>query len=193
MIKIGVLALQGAVREHLRLLERTGVMAVSIKKAYQLQDLDGLIIPGGESTTIHKIMDVNELKEPLQQMHTTGKPIFGTCAGLIMMAKRVEKRIGPALDLLDISVKRNAFGRQVDSFEAALHIEEVGDHFPAIFIRAPYIEHVGSQVKALAKIDGKIVAVRQGTLLGAAFHPELTEDLRFHAYFVEMVRMSTKI
>jgi pyridoxal 5'-phosphate synthase pdxT subunit len=190
MIKIGVLALQGAVREHIRLLEQTGVRAIEVKTAAPFPDLDGLIIPGGESTTISKLMHAYELKEPIRQMHAAGKPIFGTCAGLILIAKRVEGLTEPHVGLLDVSVKRNAFGRQVDSFEASLHIAEVGDHFSAIFIRAPYIEQIGPGVKVLADVEGKIVAVRQATLLGAAFHPELTDDLRLHAYFVKMVRQS---
>jgi pyridoxal 5'-phosphate synthase pdxT subunit len=190
MIKIGVLALQGAVREHIHLLAQTGVTALGVKKAHQLPALDGLIIPGGESTTISKLMHAYELKEPIQQMHAAGKPIFGTCAGLIMMAKQVDGLSEPQLNLLDVSVKRNAFGRQVDSFEASLHIAEVGDHFSAVFIRAPSIEQIGPGVKVLADVEGKIVAVRQATLLGAAFHPELTDDLRLHAYFVKIVRQS---
>jgi pyridoxal 5'-phosphate synthase pdxT subunit len=166
------------------------VKAIEVKTAAPFPDLDGLIIPGGESTTIGKLMHAYELKEPIRQMHAAGKPIFGTCAGLILIAKRVEGLTEPHVGLLDVSVKRNAFGRQVDSFEASLHIAEVGDHFSAIFIRAPYIEQIGPGVKVLADVEGKIVAVRQATLLGAAFHPELTDDLRLHAYFVNMVRQS---
>lgn len=189
-MKIGVLALQGAVREHIHLLEKAGAEAIAVKKREQLNDLDGLVIPGGESTTISKLMKKYDLTEPILEMHTQGKPIFGTCAGLIMIAKRVEGQEQPHLDLMDITVKRNAFGRQKESFEATLAIDGVGNDFNAVFIRAPYIEEVGPEVKILAVVDHKVVAARQGTLLGAAFHPELTDDIRFHAYFVEMVRQS---
>ncbi|MFC7440182.1 pyridoxal 5'-phosphate synthase glutaminase subunit PdxT [Laceyella putida] len=189
-MKIGVLALQGAVREHIRLLELAGAEAVAVKYRHELADLDGLVIPGGESTTIGKLMRQYELNEPIMQMHQQGKPIFGTCAGLIMIAKQVENLEQPHLDLMDIVVKRNAFGRQRESFEADLEIKGVADTFPAVFIRAPYVEKVGAGVEVLSTIDGKIVAARQDRLLCAAFHPELTDDVRFHAYFVEMVRES---
>lgn len=189
-MKIGVLALQGAVREHIRLLEQAGVTAIAVKKAEQLTELDGLIIPGGESTTISKLLNKYDLKEPIQSMHQQGKPIFGTCAGLIMIAKRIEEHDEPHLGLMDITVKRNAFGRQKQSFEADLKVSGIADDFAAVFIRAPYIESVGPEVEILATIDGKIVAAREGTLLGAAFHPELTDDVRFHAYFVKMVKES---
>ncbi|KPC75850.1 glutamine amidotransferase [Thermoactinomyces vulgaris] len=189
-MKIGVLALQGAVREHIRLLELAGAKAVAVKRADELADLDGLVIPGGESTTIGKLMRQYGLREPIMRLHEQGKPIFGTCAGLIMIAKRVENLDEPHLDLMDIDVKRNAFGRQRESFEADLAIKGVADVFPAVFIRAPYIEKVGEGVEVLSVIEDKIVAVRQDRLLCAAFHPELTDDVRFHAYFVEMVRES---
>ncbi|AUS07409.1 pyridoxal 5'-phosphate synthase glutaminase subunit PdxT [Laceyella sacchari] len=189
-MKIGVLALQGAVREHIRLLELAGAEAVAVKRAEELADLDGLVIPGGESTTIGKLMRQYGLREPIMRLHEQGKPIFGTCAGLIMIAKRVENLDEPHLDLMDIDVKRNAFGRQRESFEADLAIKGVADVFPAVFIRAPYIEKVGEGVEVLSVIEDKIVAARQDRLLCAAFHPELTDDVRFHAYFVEMVRES---
>ncbi|MGX9706997.1 pyridoxal 5'-phosphate synthase glutaminase subunit PdxT [Laceyella tengchongensis] len=189
-MKIGVLALQGAVREHIRLLELAGAEAVAVKRADELADLDGLVIPGGESTTIGKLMRQYGLREPIMRLHEQGKPIFGTCAGLIMIAKRVENLDEPHLDLMDIDVKRNAFGRQRESFEADLAIKGVADVFPAVFIRAPYIEKVGEGVEVLSVIEDKIVAARQDRLLCAAFHPELTDDVRFHAYFVEMVRES---
>ncbi|MRG26737.1 pyridoxal 5'-phosphate synthase glutaminase subunit PdxT [Laceyella tengchongensis] len=189
-MKIGVLALQGAVREHIRLLEMAGAEAVAVKRADELADLDGLVIPGGESTTIGKLMRQYGLREPIMRLHEQGKPIFGTCAGLIMIAKRVENLDEPHLNLMDIDVKRNAFGRQRESFEADLAIQGVADVFPAVFIRAPYIEKVGEGVDVLSVIEDKIVAARQDRLLCAAFHPELTDDVRFHAYFVEMVRES---
>jgi len=189
-MKIGVLALQGAVREHIRLLEKAGAEAVAVKRADQLEGLDGLVIPGGESTTIGKLMREYKLDEPILEMHRQGKPIFGTCAGLIMIAKRVEGRDEPHLGLMDVTVKRNAFGRQRESFEATLSIDGICDRFEAVFIRAPYIDEVGPGVKVLCTVDGKIVAAQEGNLLGAAFHPELTDDIRFHAYFVDMVRES---
>lgn len=183
-VVIGVLALQGAVREHIRLLEQAGAIAVAVKKPQDLEELDGLVIPGGESTTISKLMEQYALTQPILEMHQSGKPLFGTCAGLILLGK-------DHLNVMDIKVARNAFGRQKDSFEASLKIEGVGEGFEAVFIRAPLIEQVGEAVHVLAKLDGEqIVAVRQGTMLGAAFHPELTDDLRFHAYFVQMVEDS---
>jgi 5'-phosphate synthase pdxT subunit len=187
-MKIGVLALQGAVREHINMLEKAGATAVAVKRAHELEDLDGLVIPGGESTTISKLMNKYGLKEPILAMHRASKPIFGTCAGLIVIAKRIEGYDEPHLGLMDVTVKRNAFGRQRESFEVMLDVKGVGNDFPAVFIRAPYIEEVGPEVQVLAEVDGKIVAAQQGTLLGAAFHPELTDDLRFHAHFVEMVK-----
>ncbi|MBH8604302.1 pyridoxal 5'-phosphate synthase glutaminase subunit PdxT [Thermoactinomyces sp. CICC 10522] len=189
-MKIGVLALQGAVREHVRLLEQAGAEAVAVKRVEQLSDLDGLVIPGGESTTISKLMNEYQMTEPIRQMYQSGKPIFGTCAGMILIACRIEGRDEPHLGLMDITVKRNAFGRQRESFEASLDVKGIGDQFQAVFIRAPYIEEVGPGVEILAEVDGKIVAARQGHLLAAAFHPELTDDVRFHAYFIEMVRES---
>ncbi|MBA4541950.1 MULTISPECIES: pyridoxal 5'-phosphate synthase glutaminase subunit PdxT [Thermoactinomyces] len=189
-MKIGVLALQGAVREHVRLLEQAGAEAVAVKRVEQLSDLDGLVIPGGESTTISKLMNEYQMTEPIRQMYQSGKPIFGTCAGMILIASRIEGRDEPHLGLMDITVKRNAFGRQRESFEASLDVKGIGDQFQAVFIRAPYIEEVGPGVEILAEVDGKIVAARQGHLLAAAFHPELTDDVRFHAYFIEMVRES---
>jgi 5'-phosphate synthase pdxT subunit len=189
-MKIGVLALQGAVREHVRLLEKAGADAVAVKRAEQLNDLDGLVIPGGESTTISKLMNEYKLTQPIRDMHQSGKPIFGTCAGMILIAGRIAGQDEAHLGLMDITVKRNAFGRQRESFEAALDVKGIGSEFQAVFIRAPYIEEVGPGVEVLAEVDGKIVAARQGHLLAAAFHPELTDDVRFHAYFIEMVRES---
>lgn len=189
-MKIGVLALQGAVREHIRLLEQYRVMGVPVKYAHELEDLDGLILPGGESTTISKMMNTYQLMEPIRQFHRQGKPIFGTCAGLILIAKELDDRSATHLGILDVCVKRNAFGRQRDSFEAYIDIQEVGKSFPCVFIRAPYISRVGASVTILAEYAQDIVAVRQASLLGASFHPELTEDPRFHAYFVQMVEES---
>ncbi|SDY36031.1 pyridoxal 5'-phosphate synthase glutaminase subunit PdxT [Thermoactinomyces sp. DSM 45892] len=187
-MKIGVLALQGAVREHLHLLEKVGVEAIAVKKQEQLQDLDGLIFPGGESTTMGKLIRKYNLLEPIRDFHRQGKPLFGTCAGLILLANEIEDADEPHLAVMDMTVKRNAFGRQVDSFEAKLAIKEVAEDFHAVFIRAPLITHVGNEVEVLAEVNGEVVAARQGHVLCASFHPELTDDARFHQFFVNMVR-----
>ncbi|WEG12772.1 pyridoxal 5'-phosphate synthase glutaminase subunit PdxT [Pullulanibacillus sp. KACC 23026] len=185
-VKIGVLGLQGAVREHVRALEASGAETVIVKRDNQLEGLDGLVIPGGESTTMRKLMDQYNLFETVKDF-AKKNPIFGTCAGLILMAARIEGQKGPHLALMDIDVRRNAFGRQVQSFEAELKVEDVADDFVGVFIRAPYILSVGSDVQVLAKYEDKIVAARQGNYLTAAFHPELTDDYRMHQYFVNMV------
>jgi 5'-phosphate synthase pdxT subunit len=188
-MKIGVLALQGDFREHVEMLKRLGVEPVEVRLPEQLRDLDGLIIPGGESTTIGKLATQYGLIEPIRRMAAQGKPIWGTCAGMIVLARDVGMR-QPLVGVMDVKVKRNAFGRQVDSFEADLDIPELknGDTSPfhAIFIRAPLMESVGPGVKVLAELeDGTIVAARQGNLLATSFHPELTGDTRFHKYFLE--------
>ncbi|UFJ40465.1 pyridoxal 5'-phosphate synthase glutaminase subunit PdxT [Brevibacillus humidisoli] len=187
-MKIGVLALQGAVIEHLRMLEQAGAEAVAVKKREQLQEVDGLIIPGGESTTISKLMHKYGFMEDVRQFPAEQKPLFGTCAGAILLANRISGQAEAHLGVMDIKVERNGFGRQKDSFEAILPIADVGPDFPAVFIRAPYIMEVGESVQVLAKYDQKIVAARQGLCLACAFHPELTEDYRFHRYFLEMVK-----
>ncbi len=190
-MKIGVLALQGAFIEHEKMLKRLGVEAVEVRLPQDLAGCDGVIIPGGESTTIGKLAVQYHLIEPLRDMAKTGRPLWGTCAGLIFMAKDVG-RDQPLLGLMDVTVQRNAFGRQVDSFEASLNIKGIdGDRpFHGIFIRAPLIESVGDGVKVLAQVekDGEdvIVAAQQGTLLVTSFHPELSSDDRFHRYFVKM-------
>lgn len=189
-MKIGVLALQGAVREHIHLLERVGATGVAIKHARQLDEVNGLIIPGGESTTMRKMIDAYCLMESLRCFHAEGKPIFGTCAGLILIAKELEGQSETHLGVLDVCVKRNAFGRQRDSFEASLEIQGIGSGFMGIFIRAPYISRVGEGVTVLAEYDQNVVAVQQATLLGASFHPELADDSRFHAHFISMVEES---
>lgn len=190
-MKIGVLALQGAFREHVQMLRSLNVDAVEVRLPEQLRDLDGLIIPGGESTTIGKIATQYGLLEPIREMVAQGKPVWGTCAGMIVLAKDVGMR-QPLIGVMDVQVKRNAFGRQVDSFETDLEIPVImnGDKSPfhAIFIRAPLMESVGEKVKVLAKLDdGTIVAARQGNLLATSFHPELTHDARFHKYFLGML------
>ena len=190
-MKIGVLALQGDFKEHIEMLERLGVKAREVRQPHELQGLDGLIIPGGESTTIGKIATEFGLVEPLRAFVSSEKPIWGTCAGMIMLAKDVGMR-QPLLGVMDVKVKRNAFGRQVDSFETDLAVQGLDGNaakpYHAIFIRAPLIESVGPNVEVLAQLDdGTIVAARQGQLLATSFHPELTRDTRFHEYFVKMM------
>jgi 5'-phosphate synthase pdxT subunit len=193
-MKIGVLALQGAFIEHETMLRRLGVDVVEVRLPQDLEDVAGVIIPGGESTTIGKLAVQYNLMEPLRELARSGKALWGTCAGMIFMAKAVERegRDQPLLGLMDVRVQRNAFGRQVDSFEADLNIKGVdGDKpFHAIFIRAPLIESVGEGVDVLARVEKGnaevIVAARQGNLLVTSFHPELSHDVRFHHYFVKM-------
>lgn len=190
MLKIGVLALQGAVREHVKCLQADDVEVVTVKKVEQLQDLDGLVFPGGESTTMRKLIDKYGFFEPLKQFGESGKPIFGTCAGLILMAKSIVGQDSGHLGLMDMTVQRNAFGRQRESFETDLIVSGVGDDIRAIFIRAPLIVEVGENVEILSKYGGEIVAAKQDHYLACSFHPELTDDHRFHQYFIEMVRKS---
>jgi 5'-phosphate synthase pdxT subunit len=193
-MKIGVLALQGAFIEHETMLRRLGVEVVEVRLPQDLAEVAGVIIPGGESTTIGKLAVQYNLMEPLRELARSGKPLWGTCAGMIFMAKAVEAegRDQPLLGLMDVRVQRNAFGRQVDSFEADLNIKGVdGDKpFHAIFIRAPLIESVGAGVDVLARVEKDnqdvIVAARQGNLLATSFHPELSYDDRFHRYFLKM-------
>ncbi len=194
-MKIGVLALQGDFREHVQMLRVLGVDAHEVRKREELEGLDGLIIPGGESTTMGKLAREYELIEPIRSMVERGKPVWGTCAGMIVLAKDVGMR-QPLVGLMDVQVKRNAFGRQVDSFETDLDVPALekpsngsGPHpFHAIFIRAPLIEQVGPGVEVLAKLeDGTVVAARQGNLMVTSFHPELTGDTRFHRYFIEQL------
>ena len=186
---IGVLALQGAFREHQKMLADCGVESVQVRKPEQLFDIDGLIIPGGESTTIGKLLTQFSLFEPLINRAKNGMPVFGTCAGLIMLAKDIKNSDQPRLGLMDVVAERNAYGRQVDSFEAELSIECLGSEpIRAVFIRAPYIEQAGEGVEVLAVHGEKIVLARQGNYLVAAFHPELTEDTRLHQYFIDIVR-----
>ncbi|MBD8071534.1 pyridoxal 5'-phosphate synthase glutaminase subunit PdxT [Bacillus sp. PS06] len=194
MIKIGVLGLQGAVREHVKSIEACQAEAIIVKKVEQLDELDGLIIPGGESTTMRRLIDKYGFMEPLRQFAQSGKPMFGTCAGLILLAKKIVGYDQPHLGLMDITVERNSFGRQVDSFEAELMIPNVADDFVGVFIRAPHIVEAGANVEILAKHNDRIVAAREGQFLGCSFHPELTDDHRITAYFVKMVEEAkTKI
>jgi 5'-phosphate synthase pdxT subunit len=194
MRKIGVLAMQGAFAEHIAALRRLGVKAAPIRLSGELKGLSGLVIPGGESTTIGKLMREYSLVDELKKLISKGLPVLGTCAGMILLAKEVQGLNQHTLGAMDIRVRRNAFGRQVDSFEIALDIPVLGHPpFPAVFIRAPWIEKVGDGVEILASLpDGTPVAARQGNLLATAFHPELTADLRFHDYFLSIVRGDSK-
>lgn len=192
MTKIGVLGLQGAVREHIRSIEASGAEGLVIKRREQLQEVDGLILPGGESTTMRRLIDKYDFFEALVRFGQQGKPIFGTCAGLILLANEIREQDSAHLQLMDIKVARNAFGRQKESFEASLDITGVGNEFNAVFIRAPWIVEVGNQVEVLSMYQNRIVIARQGHYLCCAFHPELTEDDRITAYFVKMVEESMK-
>lgn len=187
-MKIGVLALQGAVAEHIRMLEEAGATAVAVKKVEDLDDLDGLVIPGGESTTIGKLMHKYGFIDKLREFGQAQKPMFGTCAGAIVLATRINGQDDAHLGLMDMKVDRNSFGRQKDSFEVALPIAGVAADYPAVFIRAPHIMEVGNGSEVLSKYEDRIVAARQGHYLAASFHPELTEDIRMHQYFLEMVK-----
>ncbi len=188
---IGVLDLQGAVREHLAVLERLGVRTCRVRLADELDGVDGLIIPGGESTTVGKLLERRGIGAKLRERAGQGMPVFGTCMGLIMLAQRIEDSDQARLGLMDIGVRRNAFGRQVDSFEADLDTPSLGaEPVRAVFIRAPIVTDTGSGVEVLATWEGQPVAVRDGHHLGTAFHPELTDDTRFHELFVRMVEES---
>jgi 5'-phosphate synthase pdxT subunit len=197
MSRYGVLALQGAFIEHVHMLRSLGVEAVEVRLPEQLQGLCGLIIPGGESTTIGKLAVTYKLIEPIRDMVEVGVPVWGTCAGMILLARDVG-RDQPLMGVMDIQVRRNAFGRQIDSFETDLNVsaldavssaEERGQPFRAIFIRAPVIQSVGKDVECVASLpNGPIVAARQGNLLATAFHPELGGDSRFHRYFLTLTR-----
>jgi 5'-phosphate synthase pdxT subunit len=186
-MKIGVLALQGAVAEHIKMIGSAGAEGVVVKKTEQLNELDGIIIPGGESTTIGKLMRDYGFIDALRSFSAQGKPIFGTCAGLIVLADRIVGEEKAHLQLMNMTVQRNAFGRQRESFETELAIKGIDEKVRAVFIRAPLIKEVGSNVDVLAVHNGEIVAARQGHLLAASFHPELTDDDRMHRYFLEMV------
>ncbi|SFW80275.1 pyridoxal 5'-phosphate synthase glutaminase subunit PdxT [Amycolatopsis australiensis] len=196
---IGVLAMQGAVREHVAMLEAAGARAVPVRRAGELSEVDGLVLPGGESTTMSRLLESFELLEPLKARVAEGMPAFGSCAGMILLARQTldgrpdQQQIGG----LDVVVRRNAFGRQVDSFEADLDFAGVDGEVRAVFIRAPWVEKAGDGVDVLATVSGvpgaeedtaRIVAVRQGAVLATAFHPELTPDVRVHRLFVDLVR-----
>ena len=188
-MKIGVLASQGAFAEHIAVLCQLGVEAVPVRLPKELKGLDGLIIPGGESTSIGRLILDYDLMSGIGDLAGDGLPVFGTCAGMILMAKKNSDSYPEPLGVLDMTVRRNAFGRQRESFETELLIPVLGEKpFPGVFIRAPVIEPVNGEVEILARLaDGTSVAARQGKLLASAFHPELTDDLRFHQYFLDIV------
>jgi 5'-phosphate synthase pdxT subunit len=196
VLTIGVLALQGDVREHLAALAESDVLARPVRRTGELDSVDALVIPGGESTAISKLAVAFGLLDPIRKRIADGMPVYGSCAGMIMLAQQVldGRPDQESFHGIEMTVRRNAFGRQVDSFEAPVEIEGIaGDPFQAVFIRAPWVETVGPQTRVLGRVTagpaaGRIVAVRQGNLLATAFHPELTGDLRVHRYFVALVR-----
>ena len=192
--RIGVLALQGAFREHVRMLRDLRAVASEVRVPGDLDGLDGLVIPGGESTTMGLLMEKGGLTAPLRS-YVQDHPVFGTCAGLIMLAKATTDGDQPLLRVMDVTVRRNAFGRQTRSFEAPVELHltpEAGDTFHGIFIRAPWVEEAGPEVEVIARCDGHIVGVRQGHAIAIAFHPELSDDARLHAYFLELVGSSAR-
>jgi 5'-phosphate synthase pdxT subunit len=195
---IGVLAIQGAVREHISLLEAAGAHAVPVRHPADIAQVCGIVLPGGESTTISKLAVIDGLMEPMRDAAASGLPMYGSCAGMILLADRIldgrpdQETIGG----IDMTVRRNAFGRQVDSFEGGIDLEGIdGGPFPGVFIRAPWVEEIGSRVEVIGRVGagvaaGRIVAVRDRNLIATSFHPELTGDTRVHQYFVEMVRQA---
>ncbi|WP_026584745.1 pyridoxal 5'-phosphate synthase glutaminase subunit PdxT [Bacillus sp. J33] len=190
MIKVGVLGLQGAVREHVRSIEACGAEAVVIKRKEQLNEVDGLILPGGESTTMRRLIDKYDFMDSLKEFAGSGKPMFGTCAGLILLSNNIIGYDEPHIGVMNVQVERNSFGRQRESFEADLDIAGVAEDFAAVFIRAPHIVEAGENVEILAKHNDRIVAAREGRFLGCSFHPELTDDHRLTAYFIDMIKES---
>jgi 5'-phosphate synthase pdxT subunit len=190
-MKVGVLAVQGDFAEHIAALQSLEVDTCEVRLPQHLEEVDGLIIPGGESTTLSRLMSIYQLREPVAKMAHQGKAIWGTCAGMIMLAHEITENDPIPLELMDIGVQRNAFGRQIDSFEQDLQIAglDPAGPFHAVFIRAPVIIRVGQGVKVLAVLpDGRPIAVQQDNLLATAFHPELTDDNRFHQYFLNLIK-----
>lgn len=187
MIKIGVLGLQGAVAEHITMLHQfDNVQPVVVKTKPELDSVEALIMPGGESTAIGKLLDDFNLMDVLAERIRKGMPVWGTCAGMILLAKKISNHDRTFLNAMDIQVRRNAYGSQLDSFRTTLNIPEISEaEIPLVFIRAPYVEEAWNDVKVLAKVDDKIVACKQNNMLATSFHPELTNDLSFHKYFIE--------
>lgn len=188
-MKIGVLSIQGGVIEHMNHIKELGYEAIEVKKLADLEDINGLILPGGESTAIGKILRERNMLNPLREKILSGLPVWGTCAGMILLAKDIENDEKRHISVMDIKVRRNAYGRQIDSFETTDIIEEVSnDPVPLVFIRAPYIVDVGDKVKIIHKVDENIVAAKQENILVTSFHPELTPNTEFHEYFVSMCK-----
>lgn len=187
--RVGVLAVQGAVREHVAAIRQVGAEPVEVRLPRDLVGLDALILPGGESTTMRKLIDAYGLREPILSLARAGAPLLGTCAGMILLADRIADGDEPVFGLLDLEVRRNGYGRQLDSFEADLDVTAIGkEPFHGVFIRAPFVSEVGPRAEVLARDpDGVPVAVRQGRVLATAFHPELTDDRRLHRLLIEMI------
>lgn len=186
-MKIGVLALQGSFKEHIEMLKKCDVEAKEIRLPSDLDGVDGLIIPGGESTAMGNLIREYKLDKKIENKYKEGMPIFGTCAGAVLLAKEITNSNQQRLGLMNISIKRNSYGRQIDSFEANIEINGLG-RFKGVFIRAPAIENIYNGVEVLSEFNGRAVLVKNGNLLAATFHPELTDDARLHKYFVEMVK-----
>ena len=198
-MEVGVLAIQGDFAEHIATLRRLGVEAREIRLPHEMETIEGLIIPGGESTTLSRLMTLYDLRDPIEAMAAKGKALWGTCAGMIMMAREITEEDPVPLGIIDIGVHRNAYGRQVDSFELDLPVTGFAGSdtsqapFHCVFIRAPMINRLGDDVKVLASLpDGEPVAVQQGKVLATSFHPELTSDTRFHAHFLDLVPVAAK-
>lgn len=186
-MKVGVLALQGDFREHVRVLATAGAVPIEVRTVEQLADVDRLVIPGGESTTIAKLAHVGDLVDPLRERARDGMPILGTCAGMIVLAERVLDG-EPLLSLMDVTVRRNAYGRQIESFEADVEVDGIDHPVRGVFIRAPWIEDVGSDVRVLSSYEGRPIVLQQRNLLAASFHPELVGETALHEYFLSLPR-----
>lgn len=191
-MKIGVLAMQGAYDEHISILKSLEVHTVEIRNKEDLKEIDGLIIPGGESTTMGKLIRTLDIYDDLKEKIESGLPVWGTCAGMILLAKSIYEDNTKHLATMDIEVRRNAYGRQLGSFDTKSFVKGIGEDIEMIFIRAPYIESVGKKVEVLSVIDGNIVAAKENNMLVTSFHPELTEDNRVHKYFVNLVKNNIK-
>ncbi|WP_294703714.1 pyridoxal 5'-phosphate synthase glutaminase subunit PdxT [uncultured Fusobacterium sp.] len=191
-MKIGILALQGAFLEHKKILDKLGITSIYIKEKSQLEEIDGIILPGGESTAMGKLMREFDLLEPLKEKIINGIPVFGTCSGLILLAKKLANDDTVHLGVMDIVVKRNGYGRQLGSFQCLGSIKGIEKKIEMVFIRAPYVEVVGEGVEVIGEVEGKIIAVKEKNMLGISFHPELTEDTTLHKYFLNMIEKNRK-
>lgn len=189
-MKIGVLAMQGAYKEHIDILERLNVDAIEIRSNKDFDNIDGMIIPGGESTAMGKLLNVLGIENKLKDAIKEGMPVWGTCAGMILLANQIDNQEENYLKVMDICVKRNAYGRQLGSFRAKEAVKDVGDDVDMVFIRAPYIKSIGNNIDILSVVDDNIVAARENNMLVTSFHPELTEDYRIHKYFINMVKIN---